>query len=241
MTTNQVIPFDFDGRAVRVMQIDGEPWFVGKDVALVLGYTNPPKAIRDHCKAGRPVGVNEPFTLDQQTVVIPERDVYRLIMRSKMPRAEAFEEHVVGVILPTIRKTGGYGESSVVAAMRQEIAEMRLGFSEMRLALAALREDPYTRIAADMMTALEVRNEHVIDRKCGPRPAAISNKLIAWIGRNGSLGSVHRTRERDGAKRLFQRADVHGWLQSEGQPWIITDTAKRRGQGVLKLVPKDKR
>jgi prophage antirepressor-like protein len=72
---------------------DGEPCFIGKDVAGVLGYANPQKAVRDHCKAARPLGVNETFTpaIDPQTVIIPERDVYRLIMRSKLPRAERFE------------------------------------------------------------------------------------------------------------------------------------------------------
>lgn len=55
--------------------------------------------------------MNETFTphLDPQTIIIPERDVYRLVMRSKLPAAERFEEKVVGEVLPTIRRTGGYG------------------------------------------------------------------------------------------------------------------------------------
>jgi anti-repressor protein len=104
-------PFNFDGAQVRAFPLNGDPWFVGKDVAAALGYANPQKAIRDHCKGGRPVGVNDTFTplLDPQTTIIPERDVYRLILRSNLPSAERFEELVVGEILPAIRKTGSYG------------------------------------------------------------------------------------------------------------------------------------
>jgi prophage antirepressor-like protein len=81
---------------------------VAIDIAKVLGYVNPQKAVRDHCKNVDAVGVNDSFTLDPQTIIIPERDVYRLIMRSKLPSAEKFEEWVVGDVLPSIRKTGKY-------------------------------------------------------------------------------------------------------------------------------------
>lgn len=100
-------PFLFEGHQVRTVVKDSEPWFVAKDVAEVLGYSNPQKAIRDHCK-----GVNETVTPSAggpQTVnIIPEMDVYRLIIRSKLPAAQRFEEWVVGEVLPTIRKTGRY-------------------------------------------------------------------------------------------------------------------------------------
>ncbi|QMV32481.1 anti-repressor Ant [Ralstonia phage Claudette] len=103
----QIIPFSFDQHDVRVIERDGEPWFVARDVALVLGYSNPAEAIRTHCK-----GVSEirtPTSGGVQSVrIIPERDVYRLVMRSKLPAAEAFEEWVVGTVLPSIRKTGSY-------------------------------------------------------------------------------------------------------------------------------------
>ncbi|MBR7919026.1 hypothetical protein KDX16_24845 [Burkholderia vietnamiensis] len=99
-------PFTFDGAQVRVVTVDGEPWFVARDVAFVLGYVDAPKAIAAHCKAGRKVGDSP--TLHPQTVLIPERDVYRLVMRSKLPTAERFEEWVVGEVLPSIRKTGAY-------------------------------------------------------------------------------------------------------------------------------------
>jgi len=66
------------------------------------------KVVRDHCKFAIHIGVNNSFTLDPQTTIIPERDLYRLITRSQLPAAEKFEEWVYGEVLPTIRKTGSY-------------------------------------------------------------------------------------------------------------------------------------
>lgn len=89
------------------MDEHGKEWFVAKDVAEVLGYTNPHKAIRDHCK-----GVNESFIPStggvQATKIIPRADVLRLIMKSKLPAAEAFEKWVFEEVLPSIQKTGAY-------------------------------------------------------------------------------------------------------------------------------------
>jgi anti-repressor protein len=106
--SSALLPYIFDGHSVRVVVADGEPWFVAKDVAAVLGYSDTAKAVRMHCKAGRPAGVDKTSTLDRQTILIPERDLYRLVMRSKLPGAERFEEWVVGEVLPSIRKTGSY-------------------------------------------------------------------------------------------------------------------------------------
>lgn len=104
---SNVIPFDFNGAQVRVIEKEGEPWFIAKDVAVLLGYSRTADAIRAHCK-----GVGEMQTPtsggSQALKVIPERDVYRLIMRSRLPAAEQFEEWVVGTVLPSIRKHGGY-------------------------------------------------------------------------------------------------------------------------------------
>ncbi|HRG62201.1 MAG TPA: BRO family protein [Burkholderiales bacterium] len=106
---------DLFGDLTVLTHDDGSLWFIGKEVAEKLGYSNPHKAIRDHCK-----GVSETFTPSKggmQTVkIIPERDVYRLVMRSKLPTAEKFEEFVVSEILPSIRKTGSYGQVAAPAA-----------------------------------------------------------------------------------------------------------------------------
>lgn len=135
-------PFNFKGVPVRVVTDEhGEPWFIAKDVADLLEYANPHEAIRTHCK-----GVREMLTPsaggEQLTKVMPERDVYRLVMRSKMPAAEAFEEWVVGEVLPSIRKTGSYqrpmtpGEqllanAQAVITLEQQQAEQKLALERV--------------------------------------------------------------------------------------------------------------
>jgi prophage antirepressor-like protein len=106
--TKPVTPFDFHGFPVRVIDDGtGEPWFIAKDIAEALGYANTSKAINAHCKA-----VNTCHTEMGGQVravqIIPERDLYRLVMKSKLPAAEQFEEWVVGQVLPSIRKTGAF-------------------------------------------------------------------------------------------------------------------------------------
>jgi prophage antirepressor-like protein len=98
---------------IRTIEIDGEIWFVAKDVAEALGYKNPQQAVRKHCKKAQSVGgaQNEhPTSIDPQTTIIPEPDLYRLIIRSKLPSAEKFENWVFGEVIPSIRKKGFYGK-----------------------------------------------------------------------------------------------------------------------------------
>lgn len=107
--TTSVIPFDFDGGAIRVITDElGDPWFVARDVADALGYAKPENAISRHCKAA----TTTPKQGGGFMTVIPERDVYRLVMRSKLVGAERFEEWVVGEVLPSIRKTGKFEAAS---------------------------------------------------------------------------------------------------------------------------------
>lgn len=93
---------------VRTMEINGEPYFVGKDVAEILGYTNPQKAIRDHVN-DEDKTVNESFTVNgTMALLINESGLYSLILSSKLPKAKEFKRWVTSEVLPTIRKTGGY-------------------------------------------------------------------------------------------------------------------------------------
>jgi prophage antirepressor-like protein len=96
---------------VRTVEIDGEVWFVASDVAKVLGYVNGPKAVADHCKEK---GITKRYTLstkggNQQVTLINEPNVYRLTAKSTLPSAERFEEWLFEEVIPSIRKTGGYG------------------------------------------------------------------------------------------------------------------------------------
>ena len=107
----QVAPatFTFQSQAIRTTVENGELWFNAKDVCDILGYTNSRKAIADHCKEK---GVTNRYTPtssgNQEMVYINEPNLYRLIIKSRKPEAEAFEAWVMEEVLPTIRKTGSY-------------------------------------------------------------------------------------------------------------------------------------
>lgn len=92
---------------IRTTKINDKPYFVATDIANALGYTNPRDAVSRHCKGV--VKRDTPTSSGtQQMSYINEGDVYRLIMRSKLPSAERFESWVMDEVLPSIRKNGGY-------------------------------------------------------------------------------------------------------------------------------------
>ncbi|HAQ0349238.1 TPA: phage antirepressor [Enterococcus faecium] len=106
MNTPQI--FNFEQNEVRTILVNDEPYFVGKDIADVLGYSNPQKAIRDHVDLEDKTQ-NDSFTVNGTAVVlINESGLYSLILKSKLPSAKKFKRWVTSEVLPAIRKHGGY-------------------------------------------------------------------------------------------------------------------------------------
>lgn len=94
---------------IRTIQLNNEPYFVGKDAAEILGYTNTPKAIRDH--VDEEDKLTERIVLsgqNREVIFINESGLYSLILSSRLPTAKKFKRWVTGEILPTIRKHGMY-------------------------------------------------------------------------------------------------------------------------------------
>ena len=106
---NEIKVFEnVDFGKVRIIEMNGEPWFVGKDVATILGYTNPQKAIRDHVDEEDRT-VNDSFTVNGTApTLINESGLYSLILSSKLPKAKEFKHWVTSDVIPSIRKTGRY-------------------------------------------------------------------------------------------------------------------------------------
>lgn len=106
---------------LNVLEIDGKPYFPATACAKILGYSNPQEAIRDHCK-----GVREMLTPtaggNQKKRFIPEGDLYRLIVHSRLPAAERFEKWVFEEVLPSIRQSGGYAPD-MAKLIRQEVRD----------------------------------------------------------------------------------------------------------------------
>lgn len=95
---------------IRTISENGAVLFCGSDVARALGYTNPSKALTDHCKGDltKRYPITDTLGRSQEAIFIPESDLYRLIFRSKLPSAERFTDWVTAEVLPSIRKNGGY-------------------------------------------------------------------------------------------------------------------------------------
>ena len=119
--------------SVRTMTIDNEPWFVGKDVAECLDYKNPRQAIITNVDEDDK-GVHSIDTLGgiQKMTIINESGLYSLILLSHLKKAKEFKHWVTSEVLPSIRKTGGYGVTNnniellaEIASLKQEVAEIK--------------------------------------------------------------------------------------------------------------------
>ncbi len=106
----QVFEHEMFGK-IRVMDREGNPWFVANEIAKALGYSDPKKAITMHCKYSVLLKGDEssPLTFSPRGIkIIPEKDIYRLVMRSGLEAAEKFQDWVYDEVLPSIRRTGKY-------------------------------------------------------------------------------------------------------------------------------------
>ena len=111
---NQPQIFNFEQNEVRTFLENDTPYFVANDVAKTLGYKNPSKATNDHCKKAIETWGNDSLGRRQKFKIIPESDVYRLIIKSNLPSAEKFESWVMEEILPQIRKHGMYATDELL-------------------------------------------------------------------------------------------------------------------------------
>ena len=102
--------FNFKGHEVRTVTINNEPYFVGKDVANILGYERPTKAIQDHVddEDKDAIPIQDSIGRKQNTPIINESGLYSLILSSKLQQAKEFKRWVTTEVLPTIRKHGAY-------------------------------------------------------------------------------------------------------------------------------------
>ncbi len=113
--------------SIRTVEINGEPWLVGKDVALALGYREPTKAVRERVdREDRGVSKIDTPSGTQDMTIINESGLYSLILSSKLPNAKKFKRWVTAEVLPSIRKTGGYSVPSAedAPASKKDLADL---------------------------------------------------------------------------------------------------------------------
>lgn len=184
---------------VRTVTIDNEPWFVGKDVAEALGYTNPQKAVRDHVLE-EDRGMNEMDTPSgrQNLAVINESGLYALIFGSKLDSAKRFKHWVTSEVLPAIRKTGGY--------------QMQAPQGKELLALAVL----------EAQKTIEEQTAQIEEMK----PHAVLGQAITTANTSILVGDLAKILKQNGieigAKRLFQWMRENGYLiKRKGTDWNL--------------------
>ena len=234
---------------IRTVTIDNKPWFVASDVARALGYTNPRDAVARHCKG---VAKHDTPTSSGTQLIsyINEGDVYRLIMKSKLPSAEKFESWVMDEVLPSIRKSGGYiaGQEQMSDAelmakallVAQKQIEQRNSIIEQQK--AKIEEDRPKTIFADAVATsktsiligdlakLICQNGYQIGQK----------RLFEWMRENGYLiksgSSKNMPTQRYVEQGLFEIKESS--VQNPDGSVRITKTTKVTGKGQIYFVNK---
>ena len=178
--------------AVRTVEIDGEPWLVGKDVAEALGYTNPQKAIRDHVD-DEDKGVNESFTVNgTQGILINESGLYSLVLSSKLPTARKFKHWVTSEVLPSLRRHGLYAADELLNnpdLMIRAMEELKAERARANALAEKVERDAPKVLFAESVAASQhsilVFDLAKILRQNGVQIGG--NRLFEWLRTNGYL------------------------------------------------------
>lgn len=190
---NEVQLFNFENHEVRSLLINSEPWFIGKDVADILGYSNVNDALKKHvdkedkCKRDE-IAIRDTIGRNQKPVLINESGLYSLVLSSKLPSAKKFKRWVTSEVLPALRKTGQYqvkelsGQElmakalieaqSVLAAKDKQIEEMK-----PKVVFADAVATSHTSILVGELAKILKQNGIDMGQK----------RLFAWLRENGFL------------------------------------------------------
>lgn len=138
--------FIFNGSGVRVETIEGEPWFVAKDVSDILGYRDAANMVRNLQDDEKGTHTVRTLGGDQKATIINESGLYNAIFRSKRAEAQAFRKWVTSEVLPSIRKDGGYIGGRTIEEIERnaeraiERRKTKIGFASMTNAIQKTRE-----------------------------------------------------------------------------------------------------
>lgn len=229
--------------AVRTVEVEGTPYFVGKDVAEILGYTNPTKALQDHVDS-EDMSFNESLKLSRQSGawLINESGLYSLILSSKLPKAKEFKHWVTSEILPTIRKHGAYmTENTLEKALtspdfliqlatqlkeeqaQRKALEQRVEADRPKVLFAEAVETSQTSILVGDLAKLIKQNGVDIGQK----------RLFAWLRENGYLiksgNSTNMPTQRSMDMKLFEVKERS--ISNPDGSVRVTKTTKVTGKG----------
>lgn len=223
MTMNdEIMNFEFNGNnnvssIVRAMQIDGEPWFVGNDVSMILGYSNYRKAVANHVDDEDKLRAQIGYAGQKREVTfINESGLYSLILASKLPTAKKFKRWVTSEVLPAIRQHGAYMTDAKAEAIVTD-----------KTALADLLQQ-----AADQLKQKDIQIAELNPKALFADSVAASKSTVLV----GELAKILRGNGIDiGANRLFAWMRENGYLISrKGSDWNMP-TQKAMDMGLFKI------
>lgn len=194
-----LVKFEFKSREIRTVTIDGNPYWVAKDVAEVLGYANTNEAISRHCRGvAKRYPIVDALGRTQEARVIGESDLYRLIAHSNLPAAEEFEAWIYEKVLPTIRKTGVYVPEDYVKALRayadaleeKQLAEKKV--DALQIALSESKEW-YSVIRMNKLNGRRERDEYFDWKPLKKASASLGYEVKKVFDQNyGKINAYHR-------------------------------------------------
>ena len=193
---NKLQLFNFENQQVRTLKIDDEPYFVGKDVASILGYSNTRDALNKHVDSEdkNTVAIHDGITRgNPNQVVINESGLYSLILSSKMPNAKKFKHWVTSEVLPTIRKHGAYmtdEKAFDIVHNKNGLADLlQQAADQLKQKDIQIEEMKPKAMLADAITASEtsilVGEMAKILKKNGVNTG--QNRFFKWLRENGYL------------------------------------------------------
>lgn len=214
---NKLELFNFRTQQVRTVLIENNPWFVGKDIAAILGYAKTADAVRKHIdKEDKGVFILETPGGKQPVTVINESGLYSLILSSKMPDAKVFKRWVTSEVLPAIRKHGAY----MTDEKAFDVVHNKTGLADL------LQQ------AADQLKQKDIEIAEMKPKALFADSVATSHTTILI----GELAKILRGNGIDiGANRLFVWMREHGYLiNRKGSDWNMP-TQKSMDLGLFKI------
>lgn len=214
---NEMIPFAYGEQPVRVVEIDGEPWFVAVDIAAVLDLGNIHSSIALLDDDERGLHTMETPSGTQQVVVISEPGLYSLILRSRKPQATPFRRWITHEVIPTVRKHGMYATADALDRMLADP-------TTMIRTLEALRDERAARVEAEQRAAeldVTASEQRARLRLVEPKAAAFDR----WMG-SGAEYSIDVAAKAlsaagylTGRNRLFTELHELGWAYRDASGW----------------------
>ena len=208
--------WNYESSEIRTIEKDGEPWFVGKDVATILGYSNPRKALTDHVDA-EDKGVTKCDTLGgiQDLTIINESGLYSLVLSSKLPNAKKFKRWVTNEVLPSIRKHGAY--------MTEQTLERALTSPDFLIELATqLKAEQEQR--KQLETTVAVQEQQIAELQ----PKASYYDVILNCKDLLSITSIAKDYGKSGVW-LNRYLHQNGVQYKQGQNWLLYQKYAEKG------------